>query len=415
MRFILIFFGLCGLLAGLPPALADTFKAPFEAARTEMNALGNKALAGDASALAALKQAFEVCTPVSDCAMRSADRVRAAAAANNLAWLYWDEALAGDAQRIHGMMFYAKAAELGSPQGAYQSAECIRQKCLVDPGLEGGVFGGFSRPGTDRAHWTKDGYARLELVSALLYQSLNEGLTEAAVARTAVELELAQLASAAHPAGDAVILAKYGHLSNVIGTARKGLETAPTEAQRQKLQADLAAAQPQKSALEGEAAAARARLQAARQAAATPQPQTATAPASSPQPAAAQAPSKGANYETDKSRVRQCMADADALDEWSRDLGDWERDLNRWKDELYEELVTLETGSYGDERADYANLEADQRALNAEKADLRAERSDLRQERNAYSQRCSGSFNANAVDELCAGSSRNDFCESARG
>lgn len=390
------------LLMGHFPASADKLRDQHVAARAEINPLGDKALTGDTAALAELEEIAKSCKDNRfSCGDYAPQTARAATAAANLGWLYWEKELLGPEKKLVGMRRYAEAAKLGSAASLYQVGQCLRTAC-VPLNQQSLVFGDIF-PDWKDVPWTKDRYGQLKAASMILQHSLNAGLTEAAIAKAEVDYDLFSRVPEQGFTQDEWTLASYAHLSGVVGAAKKGLETNPTEAQKKKLEGFRDGAAPQLANLEADAAAARAR----KAGAGTPvtAPPVATAPAT---------PNKGADYEADKSRALACVAESDDIEAWRRDLGDWSRDLAAWDKELQEDSITLQLSGGGSASAVAAhNRNVD--AFNAEGRDYDAEQREYNQAADAYNARCKGSFNRAAIDEVCtgnAGTSR--FCKGFR-
>lgn len=390
------------LLIGALPASADKLRDQHVAARAEINPLGDKALAGDAAALAELEEIARSCKDnLFSCGDYTPKRARAATAAANLGWLYWEKELLGPDKKLVGMRRYAEAAELGSAASLYQVGQCLRTTCV--PLTQQSLVFGDIFPNWKDVPWTKDRYGQLKAASAMLQYALNAGLTEAAIAKAEVEFDLLARVPDQGFTQDEWTLASYGHLSGVVAAAKRGLETNPTEAQKKKLEGVRDGAAPQLANLEAEAAAARAR----KAGASTP----ATAPPVANAPAT---PNKGADYEADKSRALACVAESDDIEDWRRDLGDWSRDLAAWDKELQDESINLQLSGGGSASAVSAhNRNVD--AFNAEGREYDAEQREYNRAADAYNSRCKGSFNRAAVDEVCTGTAgATKFCKGFR-
>lgn len=397
----LLALGLVVALAAAPVAGADKLRTMDAAARTEMNALGDKALAGDEAALWTLKTTANECrvTRSSPCPTYSADTSRAAAAAANLGWLHWTKGAFGPDEKNKGMVFYAQAARLGAPSGLYQIADCLRAVCVtadVQPAVSRELNSALAP-----ALWSGSKYERLKEVSALFGKAANSGLTAAAVEKTKVDFELVGLARTALDNWDDGTLAIYSHLHGIIGVSKTGLQTNPTDEQRRALENALVSAQAQAGQLESEAAAARQRRQGG----------PGASPASS---TAAEPVSKGANYDADKNRARSCIAESNDLKSWRRDLDDWSRDMKAWDKELTETRRDLEL-YYRNDTALRNSYNADVDAFNAEGREYDAEQSGYNDAADAYNGRCKGSFNSYAIKEECTGSAADSrFCRAFR-
>lgn len=379
-----------------PAAIADKYTDSYAAARAEVNPLGDKALAGDAEALADLEALYAPCKTDFACSTGDPRRMKAAVAAANLGWLYWQKHIGGDTRKVYGLYMYAEAARLDSPAGYFQVGDCIRDGC-VQAGDQQTAFAGLidglmvSRP------WDGDLYAKLKAASFLLEKAAYRGLTDAAIAQAEVEFQLFVLAEGQFESWDDVTLERYNHLLRVSAAVKRGLDSQPTDAQRAKLDAMMDGAEAQLPVFEADAAAIRARRQAA------------ASPESPPRPAA---PSKGANYETDKARALSCIAEAEELQDWLRDLNDWKRDLNAWDKEIKENAMDLNRFYGGGSPSEVAAHNAEVDVYNAEGRDYSADKREHDRAAEAYEARCSGSYNGAVIDEVCTGSAAgSSFCK----
>lgn len=392
--------GLIAALVFAPMAAADKLNDRDSTARTEMNALGDKALAGDEAALWTLKATANECRATRPCPAYSLDTSRAAAAAANLGWLYWTKGAFGAEQKAEGMRFYAQAARLGAPSGLFQVADCLRDQCL--PADQQAAAFSELYPGTEPKPWNGDKYTRLKAASALFGQAARNGLTAAAVEKAGLENELVGLARGFQADWDDGTLAIYGHLNEIITIATRGLETNPDDTQRQALQTALANARTQAQQFGAEAEAARQRKQA-------PQTPAVTSSSTAPEPV-----SKGANYAADKARARSCITESRDLKDWRRDLDDWARDMKKWDAELKETRRDLEL-YYRNDTALRNSYNADVDVFNAEGREYDAEQRRYNDAADAYNGRCKGSFNSYAIKEECTGSAEDTrFCRSFR-
>ena len=400
MKPILLALGMCAALACPPAAMADKYSDAFVAARKEMNALGDKALAGDRNALSELERIYLACENDSSCTGADPRRVRAAAAASNLGWLYWEKEGLGAQNKNYGMYMYAEAAALGAPAGAFKVGQCVETQCIA-PDLMKSYFKDvyfFSQT----KPWSDDRYDRYVAASEMYRKAVPAGLAAASVAAARAENEIlkADLVGAKFSTWDEQAIANYEHRRIIVETAKQGLQNNPTDAERQTLENFVAGYEPQLPGLKTEADAARARIQGAGAVASTPKP----APAAS---------SKGANYDADKAKVRGCIQESQELSDWLRDLRDWKRDLNRWDDEIKESSINLQIS--GGSSADYSQHNANVDAYNAEGREYSAEKRKHDRAADAYEARCRGSFNRAAIDESCTGSAASTtFCRSFR-
>ena len=399
MKRILLALGMA-VLAAPQAAIADKFSDSFAAARKEMNALGDKVLAGDRNALSELEGIYRLCESDSGCTGSDPRRPRAAAAAANLGWLYWEKEGLGAHNKNYGMYMYAEAALLGAPAGAFKVGECIETSCL--PGeLEKPYFKdlfAFSR----HKPWEGASYDRYSSASEVYRKASAAGLVAASVAAAKAENEILKqdLIGLKFATPDEQAVADHEHRVNIIEAAKQGLQNNPTDAQRSRLESFVAGYEPQLPGLKAEADAARARIQAKKVAASTPSP--ASAPAS-----------QGTNYEADKARARDCVLESAELTGWLKDLNDWKRDLNRWDEEIKQSSIDLQV--WGGSSADYSQHNANVDAYNAEGAQYSAEKRSHDRAADAYEARCKGSFNRAAIDEICQGTSADTrFCRSFR-
>ncbi|MCA8902356.1 MAG: hypothetical protein KDA53_14030 [Hyphomonas sp.] len=389
---------LCGALLA-PAAAADRFPDAYAAPRAEMNALGDKALAGDSAAFQALQSAAGACASAGGCAPQSPAAWRAAAAATNLGWLFWTKEAYGAGEKQTGMGYYARAATLGSPQGLYQVAACMRDECL-DAGLRAAVFADVYKAESYKPFFGGK-YERLKAASSRFGQAAEAGLVAAAVDKVRVDNELVGMARDVKATWDEGTVAIHGHFTDIIAAARTGLASQPTAEQRTTLEQALANAEAQASNFASEAAAARQRLQNGP----APARPASSAPSSG-------APSKGENYASDKTRARQCVADSVELRDWRRDLDDWARDMRAWDKELDETRRDLEL-YYQNDSALRNSYNADVDAFNAEGREYDAEQGRYNAAADAYNAACRGSFNHYAIQEECTGSAAESrFCKS---
>lgn len=401
MRRSLLALGIFLAVSG-PAAVADKYSESYAAARPEVNPLGDKALAGDAGALQQLEALYAPCKASFACSGGDPRLMKAAVAAANLGWLYWQKEIGGDSKKSYGMYMYAEAARLDSPAGYYQAGDCIRTGCLPVADQRNAFTTLIDGLMTSRP-WDGDRYAKLLAASRLFEMAAYRGLTDAAIARAEVEFEMFGLAEGQFENWDDVTLERHSHLLRVAGAAKRGLETQPTDAQRTKLNQLKEGAEAQLPGFEAEAAAIRARRQAATDV-------SSTAPAPSPA-----TPSKGANYEADKARALNCIADAEDLQDWLRDLNEWKRDLNAWDEEIKENAMDLNRFYGGGSASDVAAHNANVDAYNAEGQDYAAEKRQHDRAADAHESRCSGSYNSAVITDVCTGSAASgQFCKGFR-
>ncbi|MEH6807860.1 MAG: hypothetical protein V7651_03355 [Hyphomonas oceanitis] len=254
MKRILVSFGMIAAM-GLPQvAQADKFADGYSAARKEMNALGDKALAGDASALKALQDAAGNCADTYRCPAYSDVTWRGAAAATNLGWLYWSKEAFGADQKSRGMAYFAQAALLGSPQGLYQVGDCMRDDCLP-ANVQAVSFGEIFKAGSYKPFFGGR-YEHLKAVSAVLGQAADRGLVAAAVEKTKVDNQLVGMARNVLRDRDRRTAAIYSHLNGIIDVSLAGLAAEPSAKQRDFLEIALSNARAQVGQVDAEVPAA---------------------------------------------------------------------------------------------------------------------------------------------------------------
>jgi len=393
-----IFLTLCMVAALAVPqsAQADRYSESFARARKEMNALGDKALAGDRNALSELEKIYLACSNDTGCTGTDPRRTRAAAAAANLGWIYWTKEGMGAQNKNYGMYMYAEAASLGAPAGAMQVGECVEKSCLSGD-LEKTYFKdlyAFSQ----YKPWAGGSYERFSAASEAYRKASAGGLVAAALAAARAENEILKrdLITSRFDTWEEQVIADHDHRANIVAAAQQGLRNNPTDQERNSLESFVTGYEPQLPGLKQSADTARARLQASTQAA--------SAPASS-----SAVPSNGANYESDKARARDCVQESAELADWLKDLRSWKRDLNAWNEQIKQSSINLQISGGSD--ADYSRHNADVDAYNAEGRDYSAEKREHDQAADAYEARCRGSFNRAAVDEVCTGSAASTtFC-----
>ena len=400
MKRLFLALGMMAALVAPQAVQADKYPDGVDAARKEMNALGDKALAGDRSALTQLDQAYQACRNDMSCTPADPRWLPAGAAASNLGWLYWTKEALGADRKNYGMYMYAEAARMGAPAGAYQAGNCIEESCLP-PDLEKSYFKDLFAFSPNKP-WDGGKYERFSAASEIYRKGAAEGLVAAAVAAAKAENEILKqdLISVKYSAWEDQTIADYEHRRKIVEVSKLGLQHDPSDQERTSLTQLVTGYEPQLPGLKEAADIARARKQT--QGAGAPAAQTASA-----------APSRGANYEADKARARDCIREREELGDWLNELRSWKRDLNAWDRKIKESSRDLQVA--GGSTADYNQHNADVDAYNAEGRDYSAEKRKHDRAADAHEARCKGSFNRAAIDEVCVGGNANSrFCRGFR-
>lgn len=401
MKRLFLALGMMVALGAPLAAQADKYSEAFVAARKDMNALGDKALAGDRNALAELEQIYQQCQSDVSCAPSDPRWLRAGAAATNLGWLFWTKEALGADRKNYGMYLYAEAARMGAPAGAYQVGKCIQESCLPAE-LEKTYFKDLFAFSPNKP-WDGGKYERFSAASEIYRKGAAGGLVSAALAGARAENEIlkADLISSKYGSWEDQTIADYEHRLRIVETSKLGLQNNPSDQERSSLGQLVTGYEPQLPGLKEAADSARVRKQA--QAAGAPAARAAVSPA----------PSKGANYEADKSRARDCIREREELEDWLNELRSWKRDLNAWDREIRDSSIDLQV--VGGSTAAYNQHNANVDAYNAEGRDYSAEKRRHDRAVDAHEARCKGSFNRAAIDEVCSGSNANTrFCKGFR-
>ncbi|WP_375209712.1 hypothetical protein [Hyphomonas jannaschiana] len=402
MKRTFLALSLMAALAVLQPAQADKYSDGFYAAWKDMNVLGDKALAGDRNALTQLEQTYQACKTDTSCTRSDSRWLPAAAAASNLGWLFWTKEALGADRKNYGMYMYAEAARMDAPAGAFQVGKCIAEACLpaeLEKAYLKDLFA-FSR----NRPWDGGKYERFSAASEIYRKGAAGGLVEAALAAARAENEILKqdLVSAKYSSWEEQVIADYEHRLRIVEVSKQGLAHNPTDQQRSALTQFVTGYEPQLPGMKQTADTARARKQA----------QGAGASAQATPPVST-ASSRGANYEADKARARDCIREREELDDWLNELRSWKRDLNAWDREIKASSIDLQVA--GGSNADYNRHNANVDAYNAEGRDYSAEKRQHDQAADAHEARCKGSFNRAAIDEVCTGSAASSrFCKRFR-